>query len=451
MGTDSDERIVISREELADRKVDEVLQQQLSFGMAAAPERVTDKKTSVIYRAWFALMIAGALGALCGWGLIEPFFDDGLRFHGNLRRVDACEMVGQLKTSSCLDVSGTLVWLVGGVTRIRRGRQTIEPGELIPGQVVDVVGNVFGEKPTMGVIASEVAVIAEEGGDIPRADLSSLSLRQHVAGLSVFPLIAALVGLFIGAADGLLSRAPRRSAICGMVGLGVGLGLGLIAAVLAELVYALGTAAVHAVDSGERSQMSTPAFLVQMTSRGIAWSIAGAAMGLGQGVALRSRKLLINGLLGGMVGALLGGLLFDPVDFVIHGGRLSGGAEVSRAVGFAVIGLATGLMIGIVELIAREAWIKMLTGPLAGKEFVLYKNPTVIGSSPKADVYLFKDLEVEPTHALVHALGEGYEIEDKKSGAGTFVNGRRVSRWRLADGDQVRIGKTVFGVSLKEA
>jgi hypothetical protein len=202
--------------------------------------------------------------------------------------------------------------------------------------------------------------------------------------------------------------------------------------------------------SGQTLGMSTPAFLVQMMSRGIAWSMAGAAAGLGQGIALRSRKLLINGLLGGMVGALLGGLLFDPLDFLIHGGRLSGGAEVSRAVGFAMIGLATGLMIGIVDLIAREAWIKMLTGPLTGKEFVLYKNPTVIGSSPKADVYLFKDPEVEPTHALVHALGEGYEIEDRKSVAGTFITGRRVSRCRLANGDQVRIGKTVFGVSLKE-
>jgi predicted lipid-binding transport protein (Tim44 family) len=172
-------------------------------------------------------------------------------------------------------------------------------------------------------------------------------------------------------------------------------------------------------------------------------------MGLGQGVALRSSKLLVNGLVGGMAGALLGGLLFDPISLLFEGFD-TGEAWLSRGVGFGVIGLVTGLVIGLVEIAAREAWIKMLTGPLAGKEFVLFKSPTTVGSSPKSDVYLFKDSEVEPTHALIHAMGEGYELEDKKGAAGTYVNGRRVSRARLVSGDQVRVGKTVFVLNLKE-
>jgi hypothetical protein len=137
---------------------------------------------------------------------------------------------------------------------------------------------------------------------------------------------------------------------------------------------------------------------------------------------------------------------------VVHGGSFgSGGAEVSRAVGFTVIGMCTGLMIGVVELLAREAWVKMLTGPLAGKEFVLYRNPTVFGSSPKADVYLFKDATVEATHALLHRVGEVYEIEDRATASGTFVNGRRVARRQLASGDQLRIGHTVLSFTVREA
>ena len=42
-------------------------------------------------------------------------------------------------------------------------------------------------------------------------------------------------------------------------------------------------------------------------------------MGLAQGIALRSKRLLLYGLLGGVVGGLLGGLLFDPIDIILLG------------------------------------------------------------------------------------------------------------------------------------
>ncbi len=174
-------------------------------------------------------------------------------------------------------------------------------------------------------------------------------------------------------------------------------------------------------------------------------------MGLGQGIALRSKRMVVNGLIGGVVGGLLGGMLFDPIDRLWHlHEEAYSGAELSRAVGFLVIGLTTGLMIGVVELLARDAWLKMLIGPLAGKEFVLFKNPTVIGSSPKSDIYLFKDPDVEPAHALLHAMGDGYELEDRAGAGRTLVNGRPVRRTRLENGDQIRIGRTVLSFGLKE-
>jgi len=80
--------IVIRPEDLADPRVDEQLARQLSFGMAGAPPRVEDAKTSLIQRPWFALMIAGLLGALAGWGVIEPLVDDGLRFRGTVEQLE---------------------------------------------------------------------------------------------------------------------------------------------------------------------------------------------------------------------------------------------------------------------------------------------------------------------------------------------------------------------------
>jgi len=434
--------IVIRPEDLADPRVDEQLARQLSFGMAGAPPRVEDAKTSLIQRPWFALMIAGLLGALAGWGVIEPLVDDGLRFRGT---VEQLELAGGGPVVGRMRVGGLTVW----VPKLARVVGPHGPGaasDLGDGQEVEVRGQLI-EKGD-AIVAHELR-IRGPGGPPARIDVRNLLLKHSLVALLVFPLLAAFVGLFIGAADGLLSRALRRSAICGLVGLGIGFAAGLVAGLFAHFSYGIGAQIAESFSDGEGGYTAV-GFLLQMVSRGIAWSLAGAAMGLGQGVALRSKKLALNGLLGGMVGALLGGLLFDPIYQLISGGRFGVEASASRAVGFAVIGIVTGLMIGVVELMAREAWIKLLTGSLAGKEFVLYKNPTLIGSSPKSDIYLFKDAEVEPTHAAIRSSGEGYEIEDRGGPAGTFINGRRVVRRRLESGDQVRIGKTVFNFTEKD-
>jgi len=81
--------------------------------------------------------------------------------------------------------------------------------------------------------------------------------------------------------------------------------------------------------------------------------------------------------------------LFDPIEQLFT--TADGSAWPSRMIGFTTIGLLVGMFVGLVELWTRTAWLLMRAGPLAGKQFVIYRNPTVLGSSPKADIYLFKD------------------------------------------------------------
>src|SRR5256885_13193801 len=145
------------------------------------------------------------------------------------------------------------------------------------------------------------------------------------------------------------------------------------------------------------------------------------AMGLGQGIALRSRRLLIYGLLGGVVGGLLGGLLFDPIDLLLLGPDKPS-AHWSRLIGFAVIGLSVGAMIGIVELLARDAWLRMTQGPLTGKEFLLFKDVMNVGSSPRSDIYLFNDPLVIGNHATIRAMGDECEIEARESSHSILLN-----------------------------
>ena len=65
-----------------------------------------------------------------------------------------------------------------------------------------------------------------------------------------------------------------------------------------------------------------------------------------------------------------------------------------------------------------------------------------IGRSRECDIFL-EDLAVSRLHATIHQLPDGgFEIEDHRSATGTFVNGLRITRYRLLEGDIVQIGSS---------
>ena len=137
------------------------------------------------------------------------------------------------------------------------------------------------------------------------------------------------------------------------------------------------------------------------------------------------------------------GMFFDPIDRWVKTSMFAG-SSMSRLVGLLAVGLAIGIFVALVERLAREAWLRVRTGPLAGKSFILYKTPTIIGNAPKSDVYLYKDAEIDPTHACIHRVGTTYEIEDMGSRMGTEVTGNKIRRKRLVSGDQIVIGGTIL-------
>lgn len=67
-------------------------------------------------------------------------------------------------------------------------------------------------------------------------------------------------------------------------------------------------------------------------------------------------------------------------------------------------------------------------------------NEMTVGRSRDCDIFL-EDLAVSRLHATIREMNDGsYEIEDHRSAAGTYVNGMRITRYRLIDGDVVQIG-----------
>lgn len=285
----------------------------------------------------------------------------------------------------------------------------------------------------------------------PWFDDNTLSDEFHVADILLFPTVAGFVGLFLGAAEGVICRNPSRAFRSGFVGLAVGFLGGLVATVPTGIMFSLMSSLALSLwkDPVPNAMPTGIALLVFMMGRGAAWAIISIPAGIGQGIALRENKVIINGLVGALLGGLLGGLLFDPISFVLL--TADGQATYSRAVGFAIIGASVGLFIGLVEGWTKTAWLLMRKGPLAGKQFILFKDTTSLGSSPKADVYLFKDDAIEPRHAQIINRGGRFEIEDCGSPDGTYVNGIPTQRQTLADGDQIVLGKTVLEFSLRES
>lgn len=267
----------------------------------------------------------------------------------------------------------------------------------------------------------------------------------NAAIVLLFPSVAACVGLTVGAAEGLLARNYGRAAKGAIVGLLIGFFGSFVALFAAGLLFMVMIPMVISLmghpSQSQLKQHPGQIVLLGMLLRGPAWAIVGSVAALGPGIAAKSGKMVKNGLVGGIIGGLIGGLLFDPINYLVSGGTMESGAGLSRAIGLVAIGAFAGLMIGLVEMLSRDAWLIMTAGPLKGKQFTVFNNPTVLGSSPQCDVYLFKDEAIAPKHAAIHIVRDGYELEDISGTSGVYVNGRQVRRQRLVNGDRIQVGQ----------
>ncbi len=79
-------------------------------------------------------------------------------------------------------------------------------------------------------------------------------------------------------------------------------------------------------------------------------------------------------------------------------------------------------------------------GGRAGESFALQGDRLSVGRRPDSDVFL-DDVTVSRDHALIVHRGSDYYLDDCGSLNGTYVNRRRIDSHRLADGDELQIGK----------
>jgi hypothetical protein len=199
----------------------------------------------------------------------------------------------------------------------------------------------------------------------------------------------------------------------------------------------------------------------------VGWTITGLAVGTSIGAfdwlsdwakhrsTVGAQRKMINGLLGGGLGGLIGGTL--------HLGLRSGLDRLFRdekdllspgAFGFVALGLSIGLLIGLAQVILREAWVRVEAGFRAGRELIISKAETTIGRAESCDIGLFGDPNVAPMHASIRLHGRRYVLADAGSLGGTLLNDRPVSEpTPLHAGDIIKLGSSLlrFGERHKRA
>jgi pSer/pThr/pTyr-binding forkhead associated (FHA) protein len=91
----------------------------------------------------------------------------------------------------------------------------------------------------------------------------------------------------------------------------------------------------------------------------------------------------------------------------------------------------------------------VVTLTIAGRQHVIAEPRVVLGRSREAGVRI-SDVNISRRHAELRQEGASYWIVDLGSTNGVTVNGKRVDKQRLRDGDRITLGSTeiVFGRSL---
>jgi VWFA-related protein len=284
-----------------------------------------------------------------------------------------------------------------------------------------------------------------------RARILVLAAAGFLAGLMTWPALAAVMG---PAGTGLAGQAILGSVAGG--GLGLGLGSvealrgregrrGLRRGVLALLLGLAGGAAGAALGRALFARLG--GFLVQALlgheAMGLAlglaagWALLGATIGAAGGVAERSARRARYGAAGGSLGGFVGGLLFAALAGW-HGG--------SAALALGCLGAATGAGIAAAEEILIALRLRVVKGPLKGREYPLVKAVTTLGRDDRCDICLSGQEGVGVAHGRIRLNGEGVTVE-KTGEEGIWVNDRPIRKTSLRDGDLLRLGSALFLVS----
>lgn len=173
-------------------------------------------------------------------------------------------------------------------------------------------------------------------------------------------------------------------------------------------------------------------------ANGMAWAIIGTFLAMTEGFRARSPRKILVGLLGGLAGGLSGGAALSALQVLAPGGRWS------LLAGLALFGFLLALFYSLFENRFQGGTLKLLNGPLKGKEYPVVSRKTMVGSAAACDIVLAGYPGVEAVHAAL-ALEKGkVYVRPAGPGAGVLVNDGPVGDAALRPEDVLAVGKAKF-------
>src|SRR5262245_60121422 len=258
------------------------------------------------------------------------------------------------------------------------------------------------------------------GGQFSRTFLGAVLLFAFVGaaitgGLSVLPAIV----------NGQWQQALQR--------LGLGLGGGFVAGLVSGLIGNAFYGLLKLIAGGDPG-------VVRVLGLIPGWVLLGVAVGAVEGAYDRSPRKLRVGMVGGATGGFFGGLLFDPISSLLH----SGTGMAGRATAFVILGMSIGLLIAVVQVVLKQAWLTVVEGFRPGRHVILSEGETLMGTAETVALpfIAYGAKGVEPRHVRIVRQPDGsYAVMDNNTRTGTRVNGHPLTGpVLLRDGDVISFG-----------
>lgn len=181
---------------------------------------------------------------------------------------------------------------------------------------------------------------------------------------------------------------------------GGGLAAGLVSGVVSQYLFSFIAALL-----GDRVQEMQ--WLLK-AGQVVGWGLLGMLLGLGMGFFIPNLNRTKAGL-AGLVGGVLGAFAFLAAISTV--GELSG-----RLIGTTVLGFTIGLVVALVERLAREAALVVHFDPHERTVINLGPEPVVLGSGQEVHLYLPKERGFPDVTALVTFKDGVVEMDDKLTG-----------------------------------
>ncbi len=271
--------------------------------------------------------------------------------------------------------------------------------------------------------------------------------------LYYFAIFGAIGGLFAWQFSDLIGLSFTKSLILSeivagaLIGVCIGLVLGIAEGALTRnVIQALRTGLFGAVLGAAGGAIGLPLAEIlfqtsgaQVWSRALGWGLFGVFTGLAVGV--KSGFQAWKSMVGGLIGGIMGGSLLEISM------RIFSNATFGKAFGLILLGACVGIFIAFMAYALSRVWLEVRSGSLRGTDFILDKfikkgiASPIIGSSPlKSDIVL-PDKNIAPQHAMLEGEGDHFLLKDM-SMVGTFVNSKKIEQVRLRNRDIIQLGKT---------